>query len=159
MFRIGFGQDSHRFSDDSKRKLILGGIGIRNEKGLKANSDGDVVAHAICRAIEQALGNQDFSVYADKMSREGINDSQKYLKVAMGHVKAKGYSINNLGITFECRKPKIIPIEEKMKKNLAEILKIEIGQIGINASSGEDLTAFGKGEGIQVFAIVSLIKI
>jgi 2-C-methyl-D-erythritol 2,4-cyclodiphosphate synthase len=32
-------------------------------------------------------------------------------------------------------------------------------QIGITATTGEGLTAFGRGEGIQVFVIVSLQKI
>lgn len=158
MFRVGFGQDSHRFSQDPKRKLILGGIEINGESGLEGNSDGDAVIHAICRAIEQALGNPDFSLYADKICQEGTKDSREYLKVALRHIKERSYSINNLGISLECQKPKIIPVAGKMKKSLAEILGIKKEQIGISATSGEDLTAFGRGEGVQVFAIVSLIK-
>ena len=158
MFRIGLGQDSHRFSEDPKRKLILGGTEVKNENGLEANSDGDVVIHALCRAIEQALGNPDFSVYADKMCKEDIKNSREYLKIAVGHIKEKGYAINNVGISLECQKPKILPIEGKIKASLAKILEIKESQIGISATSGEDLTVFGKGEGIQVFAIVSLIR-
>lgn len=158
MFLVGLGQDSHRFSTDSKRKLILGGVAIENERGLEGNSDGDAVIHAICRALEQAIGGESFSIYADKMNQEGINDSREYLKIALNHVKEKGYFINNLGLSLECQKPKIIPIAENMKKSLAEILEIETERIGINATSGEDLTTFGKGEGIQVLAIVSLAK-
>jgi 2-C-methyl-D-erythritol 2,4-cyclodiphosphate synthase len=158
MFRIGFGQDSHRFSKDGNKKLILGGVEIQGEKGLEANSDGDPILHAICAAIEQALGRADFSVYADEMCENGITDSMEYLKVAARHLEEAGYTINNLGISVEGKKPKILPIEDKIKGRLAEILKIEKGRIGINATTGEDLTAFGRGEGIQAFAIVSLMK-
>lgn len=158
MFRVGFGQDSHRFSLTKNKKLFLGGIEVENEIGLKGNSDGDVAIHALCRAIEQALGNPDFSNYSDKMCKNGITDSKEYLKVALLHIQEKKYSISNVGISFECQSPKIAPLAEKMKRVLSEILEINISQIGINASTGEDLSAFGKGKGIQCFAIISLIK-
>ena len=157
-FRVGFGQDSHRFSQDVDRKLILGGIVIKKAKGLEGNSDGDAVIHAVCRALEQAIGGESFSVYADTMSKNGIKDSREYLKIAFGHIKKKGYVVNNLGVSLECKTPKIVPIAGKIKKFLAVILEIKEDQIGISATSGEDLTAFGKGEGIQVFAIVSLVS-
>lgn len=158
MFRVGFGQDSHRFSKDPKRKLILGGIEIAGEMGLEGNSDSDAVIHSICRALEQATGGDSFSVYADKMHKKEINDSLKYLEISVKNTREKGYAINNLGISLECKRPKIIPIAQKMKEKLAKFLEINEDRIGISATSGEDLTPFGKGEGIQVFAIVSLIK-
>lgn len=158
MFRVGFGQDSHRFSKDPQKKLVLGGVLISGESGLEANSDGDVVAHALCSALEQAIGGEFFSIYADEMCRKGITNSLEYLEVALSHVKEKGYIINNMGISFECQRPKIIPIASEIKEKLVAVLEISEDRIGINATSGEDLTPFGKGEGIQVFAIVSLMK-
>ena len=92
------------------------------------------------------------------MCGRGIIDSAEYLKVAMAHMKEDGYYINNLGISIEAKTPKILLIEERMKNRLVEILGIEKNRIGINATSGEGLTAFGRGEGIQVFVIISLIK-
>lgn len=156
MFRIGMGQDSHRFSLDEKRKLILGGIEIEGEKGMVSNSDGDVIIHALCNALEQAIGGDSLSVYADPMCRKGITDSREYLKVALGHIQEKGYLINNLGISIEAKTPKILPMADKIRKSLAEVLQIEKEKIGINATSGEELTAFGRGEGIQVWAVVML---
>jgi 2-C-methyl-D-erythritol 2,4-cyclodiphosphate synthase len=158
MFRIGFGQDSHRFSKDERKKLILGGLEIAGEKGLEANSDGDLILHALCSAIEQALGRSFFSVYADELCKNGITDSGEYLKIALTHIKEAGYIINNLGVSIEAKKPKILPLEEKIKNNLAKILKLEKNKIGINATTGEELTSFGRGKGMQVFVIISLIK-
>lgn len=158
MFRVGFGQDSHRFSEDENKKLILGGVEVNGERGLESNSDGDLILHAICAAIEQSLGRVNFSVFADAMCKEGIKDSKEYLKISLKHLKEGGYSINNLGISIEAKRPKILSIEEKMKDNLAKILSIEKSKVGINATSGEGLTAFGRGEGIQVFVIISIIK-
>jgi 2-C-methyl-D-erythritol 2,4-cyclodiphosphate synthase len=39
---------------------------------------------------------------------------------------------------------------------VARLLGIAPEQVGVNASTGEDLTPFGRGEGIQAFAVVSL---
>ena len=45
-----------------------------------------------------------------------------------------------------------------MKESVAALLQVSPGVVGISASTGEALTAFGRGEGIQAFAIVSLIS-
>jgi len=158
MIRIGFGQDSHRFCENDDKKLILGGVEISGERGLLSNSDGDLILHALCAAIEQALGRTNFSVYADELCKQGITDSVEYLKIAKEHLKEDNYNINNIGISVEGARPKILPIEDQIKKRLAELLDIEKNRIGINATTGEDLTAFGQGEGLQTFVIVSLMK-
>ena len=44
-----------------------------------------------------------------------------------------------------------------MQISLAKLLEIERDKVGIAFTTGEDLTAFGRGEGIQVFSRVSLI--
>ena len=126
--------------------------------GFEGNSDGDVIIHALCAAIEQSLGRKNFSTYSDDMCKEGITDSKEYLKVAVSHMKEMDYKINNVGISVECKTPKILPIEDEIKQNLAPILETDINNIGINATTGEEMTAFGRGEGVQVFVIVSLIK-
>lgn len=156
MSRVGLGQDCHRFSADPERPLVLGGVIVPDEQGLDGNSDADVVLHALCRALEQAIGGDDFSDYADEMSRQGISDSRAYVNVARSHIEEAGYRVNNVGITIEAQRPKIDPIRGEMRRKIAHLLGISESDIGINASSGEKMTAFGKGEGIQAFAIVSL---
>ena len=49
MLRVGIGYDVHRLEEGYK--LILGGVEIPHEKGLKGHSDADVLVHAICDAI------------------------------------------------------------------------------------------------------------
>ncbi len=158
MFRVGIGQDSHPFGEDENKRCVLGGVQVEDVIGFKGNSDGDVIIHALCAAIEQSLGRKNFSTYSDDMCKDGITDSREYLKVAVSHMKEAGFEINNVGISVECKTPKILPIEDKIKQNLAPILETDIGSIGINATTGEGMTAFGRGEGVQVFVIVSLIK-
>ncbi|XLQ19698.1 MAG: 2-C-methyl-D-erythritol 2,4-cyclodiphosphate synthase [Candidatus Moraniibacteriota bacterium] len=158
MFRVGIGQDSHPFGEDENKRCVLGGVQVDDVIGFKGNSDGDVIMHALCAAIEQSLGRKNFSTYSDDMCKDGITDSAEYLKVAISHMKEVGFEINNVGISVECKTPKILPIEDEIKQNLVPILKTDITNIGINATTGEGMTAFGRGEGVQVFVIVSLIK-
>ena len=157
MFKVGLGQDSHRFSVDLGRALVLAGVRIAGAPGLEGDSDADVVLHALCRALEQALGEDAFSRYADAMSGNGIDDSREYVRVARARVEQAGYRVNNVGLTIEARTPKIEPHRVAMKESVAALLNVPPGAVGINASTGEGLTAFGRGEGIQAFAIVSLV--
>lgn len=158
MVRVGFGHDSHAFEPEgSKKPLILGGVVFPGQPGLLANSDGDVVLHAIFNALSQAVGGRSLGVYADPLCARGVTDSSAYLPVALDMVRQAGYTIGNVGVSIEARRPRIEPMAEQMKATIARLLNVSAQQVGITATSGEGLTAFGRGEGIQVFVIVSLV--
>ncbi len=160
--RIGFGQDSHRFvkeeSDDKDKPLVLAGVLIENERGLDANSDGDVILHALFNALSQSVGGRSLGHYADKMVEHGIKDSKEYLKEAVKLVTDRGYNVNNVGIMFEAKKPNISDYEEKIKYTIASLCNIDKEKIGITATSGEELSSWGRGLGIQCFAVVTVVK-
>lgn len=158
-FRIGLGQDSHMFEDDRSQKgLTLAGIHFPDQPKLKANSDGDVILHAIFNALSQAIGDMSLGFYADEACEKGIKDSNKYLDIILKKVHQQKFKINSLGLMLECKTPKIDPLVPKLKKSLSSILGLLPARIGITATSGEHLTLFGAGLGIQCFAIVSLIR-
>ncbi len=156
--RIGIGQDSHKFSNNKNKKLVLGGFEIKNETGFDANSDGDVILHALFNALSTAIGLKSLGAYADDMLKKGVTDSKKYLEFILNKVKERGYKISNLAIMLEGKKPNIDEHIEKIKTSLAKILKIKKENIGIAATSGEELTDFGKGLGTQCFAAATLKK-
>jgi 2-C-methyl-D-erythritol 2,4-cyclodiphosphate synthase len=60
-----------------------------------------------------------------------------------------------VSITIEGKRPKFEPHIEEMKKNIAGLLSLQASQIGITATSGEGLTAFGRGDGLQVFVVAT----
>src|SRR3989338_4829495 len=153
--RVGFGQDSHRFSANKSKKLVLGGYIVPNEIGLEANSDGDVVLHALFNAISSAIGERSISFYADNMYKKGITDSKEYLKVILNKLNEKNYQISNVSISIEASKPKLEKYTKKIQDSLSKILKLEKENIGITYTSGDGLTSFGRGEGMQGFAVVS----
>ena len=152
--KIGIGQDSHRF--DSSTGLIFGGVKFGNYPKLKGNSDADVVIHSLCNALSSAIGGESLSTWADDMCQQGITDSREYLKHIF-NVVSQNFTISNLSISVEAQNPRLTSEEKQLvKKTLADILKINLNQIGITYTSGQDLTVFGKGEGIQAFSTVLL---
>ena len=151
--KVSIGQDSHRINYDNPDKdLMLGGIKFEENFSVVANSDGDVVLHAITNAVSGITCKNILGKISDDMCKNGIVDSEEYLKEALKFLKE---IIVHLSISIECKVPKISPKIEEMRKNIARILNINESSVGITATSGEGLTEFGKGNGISVFVCMT----
>jgi 2-C-methyl-D-erythritol 2,4-cyclodiphosphate synthase len=153
--RTGIGQDSHRFlAHDSSKPCIIAGIMFDEVPGFNANSDGDVVFHAICNAISSLTHVLILGGIADDLClKDGITDSEVYLKEAL---KTLGnQKITHVAITIEAKRPKFKFALEKMRAKIARVMDLSIDQVGITATTGEGLTDFGCGDGVQAFAIVT----
>ena len=152
--KVAIGQDSHRIDTNNKeKKLILGGVQFQEDYSLAANSDGDVILHAITNAISGITCRNILGKIADDMCKKGITNSEEYLKEALKYLEEK---IVHLSISIECLTPKISPKIGEMRKNIARILYIEENCVGITATTGEGLTEAGKGNGISVFVCLTV---
>lgn len=152
--KVAIGQDSHRFDFESKNKnLVLGGIVFENATPTLGNSDADVVLHSITNAISGITCKNVLGKITDEMCKNGITDSEEYVKEALKYLNEK---IIHISISIECKTPKISPKIEKMRKNIARILNISENSVGITATTGEGLTEFGKGNGISVFSCITV---
>lgn len=152
--RVSIGQDSHKIDYNNKeKKLILGGIEFKEDFSLSANSDGDVVLHAITNAISGITCKNILGKIADDMCKSGITNSEEYLKEALKYLEEK---IVHISISIECKTPRISPKVEEMRNNIARILQIKENCVGITATTGEGLTEFGRGNGVSVFACLTV---
>src|SRR3990167_6996225 len=117
--RTGLGQDSHRFlSADSSKPCIIAGIIFGGMPGLDADSDGDVVYHAICNAITTLSGVPILDGIArDLCRKDGITDSQVYLEKAFETLKKQ--KIVHLAITIEAKRPYLEEKIPAMQKKIA----------------------------------------
>jgi 2-C-methyl-D-erythritol 2,4-cyclodiphosphate synthase len=88
--------------------------------------------------------------------QEGIKDSSVYLKKALEDLS--GAEIIHCSITVECLVPKLKPHLDAIRGSIGELLGLPSSSVGITATTGEGLTAFGRGEGIQAFVILSFKK-
>lgn len=155
IIRTGIGQDSHRFlSPDSSKPCVIGGLIFEDAPGFNANSDGDIVLHAICNAISSLTGILILGDIADDLClKDGITDSEIYLTEAMKILSKQ--QVTHVAVTIEAKKPKFKQRIMQMRQNIARIMNLDISQVGITATSGEGLTDFGCGDGAQAFAIVT----
>ncbi len=159
MVKTAIGQDSHAFvSEADTKQLRLGGIIIPGCKGLAGNSDADVILHALTNAISGISGVTILGKVSDDLClNQGITDSTVYLQKALETLN--GYRITHCSISVECQVPKLAPHTENIRRSVAQLLSIEIHDVGLTATTGEKLSTFGKGAGIQVFVIVTAQKI
>lgn len=157
--RTGIGQDSHRFlPPESTKPCVVAGTIFEHVPGFNANSDGDIVFHAICNAITSLTGVLILGAIADDLClKDGITDSEVYLREAMKTLGKQ--AITHVAITIEGKKPKFKDRLLDMRTNIARVMKLEITEVGITATSGEGLTDFGCGDGVQCFAIVTTEEI
>lgn len=156
--KTGLGQDSHQFDFGNKEKsLVLAGIIFTGETPLKGNSDADVVLHAVTNSISSITGENIIGNISDDMCKnKKITDSREYLKEALKYYS--NYKTQHVSISIECKMPKITLKIEEMKVSLSRLLGIDVADVGITATTGESLTAFGKGEGIQVLSIITAMS-
>ena len=155
--KVAIGQDSHKFDfNDKNKKLILGGIVFEGHSPLLGNSDADVVLHSITNAISGITCINILGKISDDMClKQGITDSKAYLKEALKYLDDSKRV--HISLSIECLIPKITPKIEEMRLNLSKLLDIPENCIGITATTGEGLTEFGKGNGIQVFSCITVI--
>ncbi|MEE8324050.1 MAG: 2-C-methyl-D-erythritol 2,4-cyclodiphosphate synthase [Candidatus Humimicrobiaceae bacterium] len=153
--RVGTGFDVHAYA--SGRKLILGGVEIDHEKGLEGHSDADVLVHAIMDAILGACGLGDIGIHFPDSDMEYRDISSLTL---LGEVRkkmeAEGFEIENIDTVLILQEPKVSKYFGKMEENIADILKIDISQINLKATTTEHLGFCGRGEGAAAQAIALL---
>jgi 2-C-methyl-D-erythritol 2,4-cyclodiphosphate synthase len=157
MFRIGQGYDVHRLKEG--RPLILGGVNIPYLLGLDGHSDADVLIHSLIDALLGALALGDIgSWFPDTDDKYKGIDSTLLLKEVINSGDFSNYNVSNIDITIIAQKPKLLPYINDMRRVLAEIISLDLGQVSIKATTTEKLGFCGRGEGIAVSSIVLLMR-
>jgi len=157
LLRVGFGYDAHRLVEG--RPLILGGISIPFGKGLLGHSDADVLTHAVVDALLGALAMGDIGRhFPDTDPAFKDMPSLRMLEQVLGWMQEAGYKISNLDSTVVAQKPKLAPHIPGMQARLSEILQVPVHQISVKAKTSEGMGFCGREEGMEAYAVVSLIK-
>lgn len=153
--RIGTGYDVHKLVEG--RKLILGGVEIQHEKGLLGHSDADVIVHAIMDALLGALALGDIGRHFPDTdpAYEGAS-SIELLKHVGAMIEEKNYVIENIDGTIIAQRPRLLPYIDKMRRNVADALRIDVDRVNIKATTEEHLGFTGRGEGISAQAVTLL---
>ncbi len=155
--RIGKSTDIHRL--EKGYKLIIGGVLIPSSIGSVAHSDGDCLLHTVCESLIGALALGDLGKLFPDTSDEFLGISSTILvKRVMSIVKEKGYKVINIDSTVFLEEPKLRSYIDEMRKNIADLLEIEINQVSVKATTSEKVGIVGKKEAIVAESIVLLDK-
>ena len=153
--RIGQGFDVHAFGAGDH--VILGGVAIPFEQGIKAHSDGDVLLHAVADALLGAVALGDIGHFFPDTSDEWAGaDSRDLLRRVMERVTNEGYKLVNVDATIIAQAPKMAPHIQTMRLNIAEDLNLPANRVSVKATTSERLGFTGRGEGIACQAICLL---
>lgn len=156
-FRVGIGYDSHRFAPE--RPLVIGGIRIPFEQGLKAHSDGDVLIHAICDALLGAAALKDIGThFPDNDARFKNADSAVLLSGVVTLLSERDWRVNNLDCVIVAEQPKMKPYIDRITERLATLLQTDPASISVKAKTNEQMGFTGEGEGIAAVAVTTIIK-
>ncbi len=154
--RTGSGFDVHAFAPGDH--VWLCGIKVAHTHRLEGHSDADVALHALTDAILGAIGDGDIGQHfppSDAAWRGA--PSRLFLEDAAQRVRALGGRIANVDVTILCEAPKIGPHRAEMRQAIAAILAIEVGRVGVKATTTEGLGFVGRREGIAALASATLL--
>ena len=151
--RIGHGYDAHRFAEN--RKCIICGVEIPFELGLAGHSDADVAAHALMDALLGAAALGDIGqMFPDTDDKWKGADSLKLLQAVIERLEDNGYKFGNCDITLVAQKPKMKSYIAQMRQNIADVLKCDVNQVSVKATTEEGMGFTGRVEGIAAHAVV-----
>ncbi|HLG22351.1 MAG TPA: 2-C-methyl-D-erythritol 2,4-cyclodiphosphate synthase [Candidatus Manganitrophaceae bacterium] len=158
MIRVGFGYDVHALAPGYR--LVLGGVEIPHEMGLKGYSDGDPLLHALCDALLGAMGEGDLGRHFPEGDPrwKGIS-SLRLLDEVAALLSRKGLRVVNIDAVVIAEAPRIAPFVERMKKNIGASLSIQLEDVNVKATTNEKIGFIGRGEGIAAQAVCLIEKV
>lgn len=157
--RIGIGYDVHQLLPG--RKLIIGGVSIDYGLGAMGFSDADVLIHAISDALLGAAAMGDIGHHFPNTDKRNSNLSgHKLLSEVVNLLNLNNYEVVNIDSTVILQSPKISEHIPGMRKNISQILKVDIDRVSIKATTTERLGFAGRNEGIaaEAIALLSLVE-
>lgn len=162
-WRIGHGYDLHRLEPrppaGNGRPLVIGGVHLDHAAGPISHSDGDALYHAVTDALLGALAMPDIGqLFPDTDPRHESQDSADFLAEAARRVLQAGYHVSNLDATVILERPKLSPVKDQMRANIARLLGISLGAVNIKGKTHERVDAVGEGRAIEVHVVALLAK-
>ena len=155
--RIGQGYDAHRF--EPGKPLVLGGVPIAHDEGLKAHSDGDVLIHALCDALLGAAGLGDIGRhFPDSDPAYAGADSRELLRRVVVQLQDRGWQVGNVDLTAVAQRPKLASYIDAMRQVLAVDLRVNPQQVNVKATTTEGMGFTGRGEGIAAHAVALILE-
>lgn len=162
-FRVGHGYDLHRLEpsppEGRGRPFILGGVRLEHPTGPVGHSDGDALYHAVTDALLGAIGAPDIGqLFPDTDPRHDNENSRVYIEEAARRIREAGFEPVNLDCTVILEKPKLSPVKEQMRRNIAACLGIDVSRVNLKGKTHEKVDAVGEGRAVEVHVVALLAR-
>lgn len=156
-YRSGIGTDIHELVPGGK--LMLGGILVPFERGLKGHSDGDVALHAVIDALLGAAAMGDIgTLFPDTDPQYKDVDSKELVLFVKEKLEEKNWEIANVDLIIHAQQPNLGSIKGQIKRCIAGLLGIDFAAVNVKAKTNEGFGEVGAGEAIAATAITLLKK-
>lgn len=152
---VGQGFDIHSFEDG--KPMILGGLDLGLDYGLKAHSDGDAIIHAIIDALLGACGMGDIGEFFPDNTQEFKDaNSTQLLRKTIELSRKIGYKITHIDLSLIAQKPHLQTHKLDMRKNIAKICEMPYERVNLKATRAEKMGFIGRKEGLLAHASISV---
>jgi 2-C-methyl-D-erythritol 2,4-cyclodiphosphate synthase len=153
--RAGIGFDAHRFAEPSEnRPLVLMGVRVPFDRGLRGHSDADVMLHALMDALLGAACLGDIGLhFPDSDPQYRGADSLELLKRVVAELGYKGWRVANADVCLIGESPKIAPHRRAMRDAVAPALGGPPDALNVKATTTEGMGFAGRGEGLAAQAV------
>ncbi len=156
--RVGLGFDVHHL--EVGRRLVLGGVELPSDLGLRGHSDADVICHALIDALLGAAGLGDIgTLFPDTDPAFKDARSLDLLRDATARCRTAGWRVENVDVTLLAQAPRLAPYRAQIRDSLAGALGVEKGAVSVKGKTPDHLGAIGRGEGMAAQAAVLLAPI
>jgi 2-C-methyl-D-erythritol 2,4-cyclodiphosphate synthase len=150
--RVGFGYDIHQCAPG--RPLVLGGVRFPTDWGLEGHSDADVLSHAIGDALLGAGALGDLGVHFPPGDPRWKDISSiELLRLIRSLLTGIDAQIVNVDATLIAEQPKLAPVRDEIRGNIARALQISDARVSVKATTNETIGAIGRREGLAAMAV------
>ena len=156
--RTGIGYDLHRLIPTIRPSSIpLGGVSIPCFFEVHAHSDGDVLLHALVDACLGALALGDIGQkYPDNKPENRGRPSSDFMKETVEELSRLGWAVEHVDSILFLEEPKIAPHADAIRRNLAQLLKVDLQAVSVKAKTMEGLGPIGERKALAAQAVVTL---
>ena len=154
--RTGNGYDVHQLEPGDG--VTLCGVLMPHDQRLKGHSDADVALHALTDALLATCGAGDIGDHfppSDPQWRGAA--SRIFVEHAVKIVRGNGGTIMNADISLIAEAPKVGPHRDAMRKNLSDMLGIDLDRCSVKATTNEQIGFIGRREGIAAIATATVV--
>lgn len=152
--RVGLGTDIHRLT--SGHGLPLGGVLVACPFAAVADSDGDVLLHAVVDALLGAMGWGDIGErYPASAVRKG-EASARFVQEVLAEMAAVGAAPVQLDCIINLETPRLGTVKTAIRESLAGLLRLEPGRVNVKAKTAEGLDSVGRSEAVSAQVVAQV---